>query len=85
MVREIVFPNLRCHKVEHRDYKIPMQQKKTERNGKEPFIHKGPPLDKDMIYYDAAVLKKIERRFFALQRKTEKPDRNISMPAMAYA
>ena len=27
LVREIVFPNLGCHKVEHRDYKIPMQQK----------------------------------------------------------
>ena len=38
-----------------------------------------------MIYYDAAVLKETERRFFALQRETEKPDPNISMPAMAYA
>jgi hypothetical protein len=34
-----------------------------------------------MISYDVAVLKEIERRFFALQRKTEKPDRYIRMPA----
>ena len=29
LVRGIVFPNLGYHKAEHRDYKIPMQQKKT--------------------------------------------------------
>jgi len=38
-----------------------------------------------MVYYDAAVLKEIERRFFAIQHKAEKPDRYIEMPAMAYA
>ncbi|MDI6793211.1 MAG: type II toxin-antitoxin system MqsA family antitoxin [bacterium] len=38
-----------------------------------------------MIYYDAAVLKEIERCFFAIQRKTEKPDRCIEVPAKAYA
>jgi len=38
-----------------------------------------------MVYYDAAVLKEIERRFFAIQRKAEKPDRYITMPAKAYA
>ena len=38
-----------------------------------------------MVYYDAAVLKEIERRFFAIQHKHEKPDRYIEMPAMAYA
>ncbi len=38
-----------------------------------------------MIYYDAAVLKKIERRFFAIQEKTEKPDRYIRMPTAIYA
>jgi len=37
-----------------------------------------------MIYYDAAVLKEIERRFFAIQNKTEEPDRYIEMPAKAY-
>jgi len=37
-----------------------------------------------MIYYDAAVLKEIERRFFAIQRNTEKPDRYIQMPTAAY-
>ncbi|MEM7532102.1 MAG: type II toxin-antitoxin system MqsA family antitoxin [Chloroflexota bacterium] len=38
-----------------------------------------------MITYDAIVLKKIERRFFAIQDKTEKPDRYIQMPAAVYA
>ncbi|MBI5184696.1 MAG: type II toxin-antitoxin system MqsA family antitoxin [Nitrospinae bacterium] len=38
-----------------------------------------------MIYYDAAVLKEIEHHFFAIQHKTEKPDRYIEMPEKAYA
>lgn len=37
-----------------------------------------------MLYYDAAVLKEIERRFFAIQDKQEAPDRYIEMPAKAY-
>jgi len=37
-----------------------------------------------MIYYDARVLKEIEKRFFAIQSKTEEPDRYIEMPAKAY-
>ena len=41
-------------------------------------------LDCGMTYYDAAVLKEIERRFFAIQNKTEEPDRYIEMPAKAY-
>ncbi len=38
-----------------------------------------------MVYYNAAVLKEIEQRFFAIQRDEEKPDRYIEMPAKAYA
>jgi YgiT-type zinc finger domain-containing protein len=38
-----------------------------------------------MIYYDAAVLKEIEQRFFAIQSKTEEPDRYVEMPEKAYA
>ncbi len=38
-----------------------------------------------MLYYDAAVLKEIERRFFAIQRKAEPPDRHIEVPEKAYA
>ena len=38
-----------------------------------------------MVYYDAAVLKEIERRFFAIQKKTEEPDRYIEVPEKAYA
>ena len=38
-----------------------------------------------MIYYDAAVLKEIERRFFAIQENVEEPDRYIQMPTAAYA
>jgi YgiT-type zinc finger domain-containing protein len=38
-----------------------------------------------MVYYDAAVLKEIERQFFAIQREDERPDRYIKVPAKAYA
>jgi YgiT-type zinc finger domain-containing protein len=38
-----------------------------------------------MIYYDAAVLKEIERRFFAIQDKAEEPDRYIEVPEKSYA
>ena len=38
-----------------------------------------------MVYYDAAVLKEIEQRFFAIQSKTEQPDRHIEMPEKAFA
>ena len=41
-------------------------------------------LDCGMVYYDAAVLKEIERRFFAIRDKTEEPDRYIEMPEKAY-
>ncbi len=42
-------------------------------------------LDCGMIYYDAKVLKKIERNFFAIQKKKEKPDSYIELPSKAYA
>jgi hypothetical protein len=38
-----------------------------------------------MVYYDAAVLKEIERRFMAIERRDELPDRYISIPEKAYA
>ena len=37
-----------------------------------------------MVYYDAAVLKEIERRFFAILEKKEEPDQYIEMPTKAY-
>jgi hypothetical protein len=37
-----------------------------------------------MVYYDAAVLKKIEQHFFAIHQKTEEPDSYIEMPTKAY-
>jgi hypothetical protein len=37
-----------------------------------------------MVYYDAAVLKKIERRFFAIRNKAEEPDRYINMPEKSF-
>jgi YgiT-type zinc finger domain-containing protein len=37
------------------------------------------------VYYDAAVLKEIERRFFAIHEQGESPDRYIEMPAKAFA
>lgn len=38
-----------------------------------------------MVYFDAKVLKEIERRFFAIQKKTEKPDSYIELPRVAFA
>lgn len=38
-----------------------------------------------MVYYDAAVLKEIERRFFAILNHKEQPDRYIEVPTLAYA
>jgi len=38
-----------------------------------------------MIDYDAAVLKEIERHFFAIEGKAEEPDRDIEVPEKAYA
>ena len=37
-----------------------------------------------MVYYDAAVLKEIERRFFALHHNVEQPDHYIRTPSKAY-
>jgi YgiT-type zinc finger domain-containing protein len=37
-----------------------------------------------MIYYDAAVLEAIERRFFAIHQNVEEPDCYIQMPTVAY-
>jgi YgiT-type zinc finger domain-containing protein len=42
-------------------------------------------LDCGMVYYEAAVLKEIEARFFAIRDKTEAPDRYIEVPAKAFA
>jgi YgiT-type zinc finger domain-containing protein len=41
--------------------------------------------DCGMVFYDAKVLKEIERRFFAIQEHREEADRYIEMPAKAYA
>jgi YgiT-type zinc finger domain-containing protein len=38
-----------------------------------------------MVYFDAVVLKEIERRFFAIQQNNEQPDDYIQMPIAAYA
>ena len=40
--------------------------------------------DCGMVYYDAADLKEVERRFFAIQKKEEIAD-YIEIPIMAYA
>jgi hypothetical protein len=37
-----------------------------------------------MIYYNAEVLKKIENKFFAIQRKDEKPDSYIELPKTVF-
>ena len=38
-----------------------------------------------MIYYEAAALKRVEKRFFAIQANTEEPDEYLKIPAAAYA
>jgi hypothetical protein len=38
-----------------------------------------------MVYFDAKVLKEIERRFFAIQKKSEKPDHYVELSVAAYA
>ena len=38
-----------------------------------------------MVYYDAVVLKEIERHFFAIHSKAEEPDCYIEVPAKALA
>lgn len=38
-------------------------------------------LDCGMVYYEAAVLKEIERHFFAVHAHEEEPDRYIKIPA----
>lgn len=42
-------------------------------------------VDCGMIYYDAAVLKEIERRFFAIDENRETPDRYLNIPEKSYA
>ncbi len=37
-----------------------------------------------MVYFDAAVLKRIEQRFFAIQKKQAQPDGYLEMPRIAY-
>jgi YgiT-type zinc finger domain-containing protein len=38
-----------------------------------------------MVYYEAGVLKEIERRFFAIQQRTEKPDSYVELPKIVFA
>jgi YgiT-type zinc finger domain-containing protein len=42
-------------------------------------------LDCGMIYYDAIVLKEIERRFFAINQQDEMPDSYIEIPSKSYS
>ena len=42
-------------------------------------------LDCGMSFYDAKVLKEIERRFFAIQNHTEQPESYIEIPKVAYS
>jgi YgiT-type zinc finger domain-containing protein len=42
-------------------------------------------LDCGTIYYDAAVLKEIERRFFAICQQQEMPDSYIQIPSKSYS
>ncbi len=68
------------------------EERKTEYlysyNGKYLLVPSTPAevcLNCGRVYYEAAVLKEIERRFFAIDRKIEEPDRYIEIPEKAYA
>jgi hypothetical protein len=37
-----------------------------------------------MVYYDAKAFKEIERRFFAVQKKEQKPGAYIKRPRLAF-
>jgi len=41
-------------------------------------------MDCEIIYYEAAVLKEIERRFFAINQQNEMPDSYIEIPSKSY-
>lgn len=41
-------------------------------------------VDCGMVYYDAAVLKEIERLFFAIHQQAEAPDTYIQIPTKVY-
>ena len=41
-------------------------------------------LDCGAIYYEAAVLKNIEKHFFAIRNRTEAPDSYVETPKKAY-
>lgn len=41
-------------------------------------------LSRGMRFYQAGVLEKIERHFFAIQRHEEQPDRSIAVPVKAF-
>ena len=41
-------------------------------------------LECGMVYYEAEVLKKIERSFFAIHKNTEQPDSLIEIPTKSY-
>ena len=41
-------------------------------------------IDCGMVYYEAAVLKEVELRFFAIHQHAEKPDRYIRTPVATY-
>jgi YgiT-type zinc finger domain-containing protein len=38
-----------------------------------------------MVYYNGPILEEIERRFFAIQRNEEQPDRYIEVPEVVLA
>lgn len=42
-------------------------------------------VDCGMVYYDAGVLKEIERHFFAILNNAEQPDRYLEVPTLTYA
>jgi len=42
-------------------------------------------LECGMVYYEAAVLKDIEQRFFAISQNMEEPDRYVQVPVKVYA
>ncbi len=68
------------------------EQKRTEylcsHQGKHLLVPNTPVevcLNCGMVYYQAAVLKEIERYFFAIERNEEQPDRVLRVPEKSFA
>lgn len=80
--------NVRCTACGRAAYEARRIDYLCSRRGKYLLVPNTPVevcLDCGAVYYDAAVLKEIERHFVAITNKAEAPDSYIEMPTKIYA